>query len=129
MIWISLVLLLLAGWDLGWWVAGVRPMAAWRLKRLLRDHPERVALVDVRTPAEYRLFHIPGAEHRPDLLGGSGRPAADDPGRDLVVVCMTGHRSPVAAYGLKDAHPGRVYNLVGGMVAWKLFGGKSVSSE
>jgi rhodanese-related sulfurtransferase len=34
---------------------------------------------------------------------------------------MTGHRSPVVAYGLKRRGYADVYNLTGGMVAWKIY--------
>ena len=129
MIRIALFLLLIVGWDLAWKAVGVRPMFPWDLKRRLRERPGSVALVDVRTPLEYRLFHIPGAIHRPDLLGhpNPSVPAPSD--RDVVLICMTGHRSPVAAYGLKEQRPGRVYHLVWGMVAWKLVGGATESSK
>jgi len=118
---LALAFLLL--WDPLWRLAGVGQMPPWRLKTLLRGGaPARI--VDVRTAAEFRLFHIPGAEHRPDLLHDAAARAellrqtpADSP---IVVVCMTGHRSPPVVCGLADP---RARNLTGGMLGWLLLGG------
>jgi rhodanese-related sulfurtransferase len=43
----------------------------------------------------------------------------------IVIICMTGHRSPIVAHRLKKRGYQNVYNLVWGMWAWKLFGGKT----
>ena len=43
----------------------------------------------------------------------------------VVIICMTGHRSPIVAHQLKKHGYNRVYNLTWGMLAWKLFGGKT----
>jgi rhodanese-related sulfurtransferase len=40
----------------------------------------------------------------------------------VIVICMTGHRSPMVAYQLKKRGYRQVYNLTWGMLAWKLFG-------
>lgn len=129
MIWFVFLLVFIVGWELAWKAAGVQPMFPWELKRRLRERPQSVALIDVRTPLEFQLFHIPGSKHRPDLLGKENPSVPADPDRDVVMICMTGHRSPVAGYGLKDQRPGRVYNLVWGMVGWKLVGGESIASR
>jgi rhodanese-related sulfurtransferase len=43
------------------------------------------------------------------------------PSQEVVVICMTGHRSPLVAYALKKKGYARVYNLTGGMVGWKMY--------
>ena len=39
----------------------------------------------------------------------------------VIVICMTGHRSPMVAYQLKKRGYRQVYNLTWGMLAWKLW--------
>ena len=43
------------------------------------------------------------------------------PSRELVVICMTSHRSPVVAYALKKKGFKGVDNLTWGMVGWKVY--------
>ena len=52
-----------------------------------------------------------------------------DPDETIVVICMTGHRSPVVANRLKRHGYKNVYNLTWGMWAWKVFGGKTVGTK
>lgn len=119
-----LVLVLFFGvWDLGWKMAGVPPLLPWQLKRMLREKPENVLLVDVRTPVEYNLFHIPGAVNLPELLKEPQAPPGDGPNKVLVVICMTGHRSPVAAKTLQDKTQAKVVNLTWGMLGWVMYFG------
>jgi rhodanese-related sulfurtransferase len=60
--------------------------------------PEQCLVVDVRTPAEFREVHIPGAVNIP--LGDLGQSAsgfnAKAAGRDIVLVCRTGKRAMAA---------------------------------
>ncbi len=115
-------LLILIGWDFAWYFAGVKPMFPWQLKKLLKGGQRAVSLIDVRTPGEYNWFHIDGAANMPDLLSnvdGFKRKSAAEP---VIVICMTGHRSPLVAYQLKKRGYKQVYNLTWGMVAWKLWG-------
>lgn len=121
---LAFVLLFFGVWDFGWKLAGVPPLFPWQLKRMLREEPEKVVLLDVRTPAEYNLFHIPNALHVPDLLTTPSPPTGDSPDKLLVLVCMTGHRSPVAARLLKAKTKGQVVNLTWGMLGWLASFGK-----
>ncbi len=43
------------------------------------------------------------------------------PFQEVVVICMTGHRSPLVAYALKKRGYARVDNLAWGMVGWKVY--------
>ena len=52
-----------------------------------------------------------------------------DSDKPIVVICMTGHRSPIVVHRLEKQGYRNVYNLVWGMWAWKLFGGKTVGSN
>ncbi|MDE3087686.1 MAG: MBL fold metallo-hydrolase, partial [Acidobacteriota bacterium] len=73
-------------------------------------------LLDVRQPEEVAAWAIPGALHVP--LGElPGRLDELPTGRQVVVVCASGHRSSQAAAFLARAGFD-VANLTGGMAAW-----------
>ena len=89
------------------------------LGALRTTHPERdVLLLDVRQPGEYLAGHIPGALSAPliPLLDGE---VPLEPALHVVCYCATGHRSQLAAVNLARRLEARVYNLVGGIVAWR----------
>lgn len=121
------VIALLVLWDAAVPLFGIRQMPPWTLKARLAAGDAPV-LLDVRTPFEYRLFHIPGAVNAPfpppppERLG-----IARD--AEIVLICMTGHRSPVAAHQLKQAGYADVGNLMWGMAGYKLLGGPTVSGD
>ena len=124
-----LVCIFIIGWELFWYFTGVRQISPWRLKRWLQSRDSGISIIDVRTPFEYRWFHIEGAESRPEMaymIKDFQEPDTDKP---IVIICMTGHRSPIVANRLKKRGYTNVYNLTWGMWAWKLFGGKTVGSS
>ena len=104
-------------WDLAWLLAGVGQTPPWRLRRQMAAKPPQ--LLDVRTPAEFALFHIPGAINRPDALTVPAAQLGLDPSRPVAVVCMTGHRSPFVARKLAQAGFD-ASNLTWGMLGWLL---------
>lgn len=121
-----LVLILLeAAWELAWPFFGVPQTAPWVLAERVAGESAPVIL-DVRTPAEYRWFHAPGAINRPFPLDPDELNIPRD--AEIVVACMTGHRSPIAARRLKNAGYTNVSNLLWGMIGYKLFGGPTGSS-
>jgi len=126
---LALVILLVLGWEFFWWGLGVRPLMPWRLKGSLQERPEEFTLVDVRTPLEYELFHIHGSKNQPTLLLHPELFKAQDPRKPLVVICLTGHRSSVVAYGLKKRGFTEVHNLTLGMLGWLLSGGETVREK
>jgi rhodanese-related sulfurtransferase len=124
---VLIVLALLVLWDVGWWLAGVRSLSPWTLKAELK-RPDTPTLIDVRTRAEYDFFHIPGAVNVPYPASLNELAlAAPDPTGPVVVICMTGHRSPPTVRQMQRGGYADVRNLTGGMVVWKLFGGETVS--
>jgi len=125
MITIILLLLVVLGWDLVWCVAGVKPLFPWQLKKMLHERQNPGQLIDVRTTFEFNWFHIDGAANRPDILLSPDLFKDKNSDEPVIVICMTGHRSPIVAYQLKKRGYKRVYNLTWGMLAWKLFGGKT----
>lgn len=113
-------------WDLVWLLAGVGQTPPWRLRRQLVEAPPQ--LLDVRTPAEFALFHIPGAVNRPDALAVPAAGLGLDPDRPVVVICLTGHRSPFVAKKLADQGLA-ASNLTWGMFGWLLSFGRTVTGS
>ena len=113
------------GWEVFWWLEGVRPIGPLRLKRMLQESGvDKPLLVDVRTAAEFKLFHIDGAQNQLGLLFDPGSLDSPDKDRPMVVVCLSGHRSPVVGARLKKQGFKKVYYLSWGMLAWILSGGR-----
>jgi rhodanese-related sulfurtransferase len=112
---------LFLGWDGIWWVLGVKPRFPWQLKARIAAGAADLVLLDVRTPLEYNWFHLPGAQNCPDLLADSSKMPPVSPSQEVVVICMTGHRSPLVSYALNQRGYTRVYNLTWGMVGWKVY--------
>ena len=76
-------------------------------------------LVDVRTAAEWHRSRLRGAVNVPIVelkrrLGG----LALDPGRPVVAICLSAHRSIPAVRLLADNGFSDVRQLAGGMLAW-----------
>lgn len=102
-----------------WWPFGSVPEIEPReLSRRLRSR-RPPQLLDVRSPMEHAGGHIVGVKLAPlpelrqrlDSLGL-------DPGRPVVAVCKTGHRSRPAVRLLRAAGFDAVH-LAGGMDAWR----------
>jgi rhodanese-related sulfurtransferase len=88
-------------------------------------------LIDVRSRFEYKIFHAPDAVNLslPRIL------MANLPGlnrlilpqwfrllpkdQPIAVICLTAHRSPIAAKKLVKLGFTQVYNITGGMMAWR----------
>ncbi len=98
---------------LGGGVAEVSPAEAYR--RLQNDPAPLI--VDVRQPVETRAGSVPGAVLIP--LTEFGRRLAELPrDRPILVICRSGHRSPLAARQLRRAGYD-VANVSGGTLAWQ----------
>ncbi len=80
--------------------------------------PSKVALIDVRSPGEWKSGHIDGAMH---ISGGDlPKHVADVPnGKPLYVICGSGYRSSIAVSILAHSGRTRLTNVDGGMSAWK----------
>ncbi len=75
-------------------------------------------LVDVREDYEYNDGHIPGSILMPlgELVENHERL---DREKEIVLICRSGQRSGVAAQFLSEEGYTEVYNMVGGMLAWR----------
>jgi len=120
---ITLIILIL-GWDIVWYMADVKPLFPWRLKKILRKGQNPGNLIDVRTKLEFNWFHIDGAVNRPDIIWDPDQYKEKNLDEPIVVICMSGHRSPIVAHQLQKRGYTHVYNLTWGMLGWKLFGMK-----
>jgi rhodanese-related sulfurtransferase len=77
---------------------------------------ERIALVDVRSEAEFAAARIKGAQNFPlEKIGAAAQSIA--PRQPVVLLCATGLRSMMAIGAF--AGRGNVASLVGGMAAWR----------
>ncbi|HEV3029430.1 MAG TPA: rhodanese-like domain-containing protein, partial [Planctomycetota bacterium] len=78
-----------------------------------------VALIDVRTPAEFRSLHAEGATLVPlEQLD----PASLGPGAPVYLICETGPRAFMAAERLKAAGRADVVVVDGGTTRWAAAG-------
>jgi rhodanese-related sulfurtransferase len=75
-------------------------------------------LLDVRTPKEFAVSHLPGAQ----LIAPDAKPedvlAKLDRKRPVVVYCSVGYRSSKLAERLQAAGLAQVMNLEGSIFAW-----------
>ena len=120
-----ILIALVIGWDVAWYFAGVKPLFPWQLEKLRKEDKKTVSLIDVRTRGEFSWFHIDGAVNVPGPFSNADGFKEKSVDETVIVICMTGHRSPMVAYQLKKRGYKQVYNLTWGMLAWKLFGGKT----
>ena len=87
--------------------------------RELLDSGKKLALIDVREPAEWDIVHIDGAQLIPQSLINSGEGLAQLPqDRMPVLYCKTGVRSAEALAAVKKAGFADAVHLQGGIVAW-----------
>ena len=91
---ILIIVIFFIGWDAAWWLLGVKPLFPWQLKRQLDAGASDLLLLDVRTPVEFGWFHLPKARNAPNVLLDDAPLPAALPEQPVVVICMTGHRSP-----------------------------------
>ena len=77
-------------------------------------------VVDVREPHEYAEGHIEGAKNIPlNKIEQSAREIEAYKGSPIIVGCQSGTRSPAACKKLHALGFTRVFEMTGGMVAWK----------
>jgi rhodanese-related sulfurtransferase len=95
------------------------PTEARRMMEANRENSAFVVL-DVRTEAEYREGHIPGAvlvDFRSPAFRERVASLARD--RSYLVYCRTGNRSGSALRVMEELGFGTLHHLAGGIVMWK----------
>jgi len=123
---LAAILAVLVGWDLVWWLIDITPVSPWGLRRRLAEPRTAPILLDVRTTLEYNWFHIEGAVNRPDVLDHVSTQDLAGAHRPIVVVCLSGHRSPVMGFVMRRRGFSDVSYLSWGMLSWFLSGGSVV---
>ena len=90
----------------------------------LKASGQDVDLIDVRTPVEFREFHIEFARNVPlDALNFAGLNAErSNSGQQLYVVCRSGSRAKQACERLLSSGVTNVVNVAGGTLAWEQAG-------
>jgi phage shock protein E len=82
-------------------------------------------VVDVRTPGEYASGHLPNAVlidfNQPDFMQ---KMQQYNTSTELLIYCASGNRSSRALLQLTKAGYSRVYDLTGGIAAWRSAGYK-----
>ena len=100
-----------------------RPFAEIRAadaERLLGERGAEIVLLDVRSPGEYARSHIPGAKLVPvDELERRLAELPQDKGTTMIVHCQSGGRSAAACAMLAELGYEKLYNLAGGIGAWR----------
>jgi rhodanese-related sulfurtransferase len=117
---LPLLLVVFVAWDVGWALLGVKPLFPWQLQEEYAKHHPDLVLLDVRTQAEFSWFHIPGARNVP-FRNVSGKHLKIPKNKNVVVICLTGHRSPLVAWHLQKNGYTNVYNLTWGMAGWEAY--------
>src|SRR5947208_9477393 len=80
---------------------------------------EKLAIIDVRDPDEYRDGHLEAAANiSRGFLEFRVGTAVSDPSTPIVLYCQTGLRSMLAAEALKELGYATVINLQGGYQKW-----------
>ncbi len=94
---------------------GISQISVRELKKRI-DAGEKLFILDVREPFEYKIANIGGMlipqNEVPQRLGEIDR------NREIIVHCKSGARSQRIAEFLKQSGYGRVANLAGGILAW-----------
>ncbi len=94
----------------------------------LREYEGEVTVIDVRGQVEWDAGHLPGAKHIPlgYLMERFGEVPGDTP---VILQCLTGARSAIAASLLTAEGYTNVINLWGGYAQWVAIGGEVVRDD
>jgi len=97
------------------------PVGTIDVKEAFARQKRGAKLVDVRSAGEFRGSHASGARSVPPLAVKSGR-AGLERDDEILVICLSGHRSLRQAKHLANAGFTNVSNVHGGLTAWKKAG-------
>lgn len=99
--------------------------------RRLAQTDSTLFLLDVRTEPEYLAERLSFTEARIpfDSIEQHLERLPSDKTTPIYAFCRSGRRSDIAADRLRSAGYTRVYNVAGGIVAWKAAGFETVSGQ
>ena len=109
------LLVLLVGGELRRRISGVAELTPAEATRIMNS--KSAVTVDIRTGKEYAGGHIAGALHLPSVQDTSGLEKYRD--RPLIVYCDNGNHSTGVCHKLRKQGFAEVYNLKGGLLAWR----------
>jgi rhodanese-related sulfurtransferase len=106
-----------------WWLpVGEVPEVSVQDLRSWLDEGHPLQMVDARTRLEYESGSIGEARHAPlTEMPASLQRLEIDPGKPVVMLCLSGHRSRPGTRWLR-ARGIKAYSLQGGITAWKKAG-------
>ena len=87
--------------------------------RMFEENPAQIIFLDVRSEEEYNAEHILEAKLIP-LPELESRIGELDAGKKIIVYCQTGVRSRTASETLVQQGFPHIYNMLGGINAWRL---------
>lgn len=120
-LWVSLGLIVIAA--VAYWLLGTKSPQLNEITpaQAYEKYQQGAFFLDVRTQAEWAQAHIAGSKLIPldELQSRLGELPRD---RDIVVVCLTGHRSEEGMKVLQAAGFSRAACMTGGLAAWKIAG-------
>ena len=94
------------------------------------DHPDRITVLDVRSPAEFETARIPGSINVPlNLVEKHAGQLAERLDRQVVLVCQSGARATQAQQRLAGAGAEHLHVLDGGVAAFRSAGGDVVQGR
>lgn len=114
--WLVLLLVLALVAQVLWRRRGLVNITGAELNQRLQRR-EKLIVVDVREPDEFRSGHIPGAVNVPLSRLEAGAQQLDR-SAETILVCRSGNRSVTAFHRLKRMGFTGLKNLPGGMMAW-----------
>lgn len=102
-----------------WVFPGVRHLPPAQLSEWLAQSARaRPLLLDVRSPEEFAVSHLPGAHRVEAGVGADEVLAGVAPGQAIICYCAAGWRSSLLALRLARAGHREVYNLEGAIFDW-----------
>lgn len=102
-------------------VPQLSPQQVWQKIESSVNGQQKPLLVDVRERPEFEGGHVPKVRliEMPKLLDKQVTLPRD---RQIILICRSGRRSTQVAYALQEDNYQHVFNLDGGMLAWKAAG-------
>jgi protein-S-isoprenylcysteine O-methyltransferase Ste14/rhodanese-related sulfurtransferase len=109
---LQLLLNLVLGTEIVTAASGVKGLSPWRLDTMSED----TWMIDVRTKAEFHWNRLQGAENYPWGKGIIEAAQGKSKERPVLIICLTGHRSPSVAVTLRKLGFKSVYHLTWGLL-------------
>ncbi len=107
-----LLLNLILGTEIATAASGVKGLSPWRLDTLSED----TWMVDVRTKSEFHWNRLRGSENYPWGKGVIEAAKGKSKDQPVLIICLTGHRSPSVAVTLRKLGFKSVYHLTWGLL-------------